>query len=195
MDRGRFDHLSYVRIHGLCRCRGYNRRGDFFKTRLALMEDGENRRILIGGDALDASVTATGKRGRPPADAVEALNCPTYTQNKRYRADALRLALVVDKEVVDGRSQWWVPELKSRVGATRSSAAGGVDAARWALVAGARNRNSGQELSEEGGQLHVDLARDAEYQDAVAWKQWKNSKPLREGINSKSVVDTRWAPA
>ena len=115
------------------------------------MEDGENRRILIGGDALDASVTATGKRGRPPADAVEALNFPTYTQNKRYRADALRLALVVDKEVVDGRSQWWVPELKSRVGATRASVMEGVDTAISAQVEGECNRKTGQEISGEDG--------------------------------------------
>ena len=48
------------------------------------------RRRLVG--YIDSSVTVTGKRGRPPADVVEALNGPTDTQDRRYRVDGRRLA-------------------------------------------------------------------------------------------------------
>ena len=61
------------------------------------MADGEKERKLAGNDAIDTSVTVTGERGRPPADLVEALGDTTYTEDKRYRADALRSALVAEE--------------------------------------------------------------------------------------------------
>ena len=75
------------------------------------MEDEENKGVLTGDTAMGAAVTvltgddamATGKRGRPPADVAAALDGPTYTQDKTYRADAPFPAFVADNEVVKGR--------------------------------------------------------------------------------------------
>ena len=58
-----------------------------------------------GDDATDTSVAVTGKWGRPPANAAEALNDPTRSEEKRYRVDTFRLALVADKEGVTGHAQ------------------------------------------------------------------------------------------
>ena len=104
---------------------------------------------------------------------MEFLNGPTRTQDRRYRADALRLASVADGEVVKGHAQWRHTELKSRVDATRPSVVEGADAAVSTWVAGERNCISGQDLTEEAGNLHVDLARDATEEELNAWGKFK----------------------
>ena len=75
VGRGRFDRLLYGQIHEPRKRRGCDRKDSkgFLKTRLASMVDEENKRMLTGDDALGASVTLTGKGGRPPADVAEAL--------------------------------------------------------------------------------------------------------------------------
>ena len=50
---------------------------------------------------MDASVTVSGKKGRPPADAERSLNGPARTQEKRYRSDAPHLAFAAEKEVAE----------------------------------------------------------------------------------------------
>ena len=41
--------------------------------------------------------------------------------------------------------------------------------------------------------MHVDLAGDAKEKGVNAWKEFEVPKPLKEGSNSKAIVDTRWA--
>ena len=125
MDRDRFDYLSYSQIHGLRKRRGYNRTDseEVLNTRLDSMAGEENKRKLTGDGAMDTSATVTGERGRPPAYVAEVSSGPTYTQDKRYRVDARRLACVAEKEVLRGHTNRRNPELKSRVGAAGPSVA------------------------------------------------------------------------
>ena len=76
------------------------------KTRLASMENEENKRKLTGGSTMDTWVAITGKRGRPPSDVVEFPSGPTRNQDRRYRVDALRLASVSEKGVVTEHDKW-----------------------------------------------------------------------------------------
>ena len=146
---------------------------------------------------MDASVTLTGRRGRPPADVAGAMNGPTYTQGKRYCVDALRLARAVGNGVAKAYSQRRNPETKSRADATRSSVADGVDAAisRWA--AGDYNCVLGQESQWEEERLRAHLARGGEKEGYRAWAQFrprvcvgeiKVFRPRRGGNDFKVVV-------
>ena len=91
--------------------------------------------------------------------------------------DAPLSALVADEGVVGKHSRRRNPELESRVDATLSSAAEGVDAAISAWVAEECNRSLGQELSEDGERLHVAMAPDAKEKELNLRKQFKVSKP------------------
>ena len=53
---------------------------------------------------MDTSPSVLGKRYRPPSDGVDAADDSHVTQEKRYRADTLRLASVADMEVVEKRA-------------------------------------------------------------------------------------------
>ena len=57
-----------------------------------------------GKQNMDTSPSVLGKRDRPPSDGVDAADDSHVTQEKRYRADTLRLALVADIEVVGERA-------------------------------------------------------------------------------------------
>ena len=72
------------------------------------------------------------------------------------------MAFVTGKEVVTGRAQWWNPDLKPQVDASRSSAVGGADSANSGRVAGECNRISGQEVSEEEERMHADVVMETE---------------------------------
>ena len=61
-----------------------------------------------------------------------------------------------------------------------------------ACVAEERNRVSGQELTEEEGRSHGDLARNANERELGAWRQFKVSLPVGMGAQSEGMVDTRW---
>ena len=54
-------------------------------------------------------------------DAVDHSECSQLRRDKRYRAGALRTALVTGMEVVKEHAYWRNPELKSRVDATQPS--------------------------------------------------------------------------
>ena len=110
-DHGRFDHLSNGQIRGLRkrRVRGRVESREVSVTRSASIEDEESRRILTGYGASDASVTVSGKRARPPAGVAELPDGPAINQDKRFRADALRLAFAADTEVVKEHAQWRNP--------------------------------------------------------------------------------------
>ena len=47
-------------------------------------------------------------------------------------------------------------------------------------------------LSEEEEKSHEDLGRDAKVKDLDAWRQFKESEPLKGRDISKAVVSTRW---
>ena len=93
------------------------------------MEVGENKRAPAEDRDIDAPMSVSGNWGQPPMDVVGLSRGPRLRRDQRYRADALRTALVADKEEVRGHARRRSPELKSRVGPTQFSLAEGVDAA------------------------------------------------------------------
>ena len=60
-------------------------------------------------------------------------------------------------------------------------------------VAEKRDRVSGQELTDEGGRAHADLASRAKERELGAWKQFKVYPPAQMRAQTKVVVDSRWA--
>ena len=102
IDHGKYDHLSYDQLREQCKKRSYKRKDSkvALKTRLASMDVEESKRTLTGDNAMNTSVSVTGKRGRTPLDVAEYLDGPV----KRCCADALRVASVPDKEVVNQRA-------------------------------------------------------------------------------------------
>ena len=95
---------------------------------------------------------------------------------------------MTDTEVEKGHNQWRNPELRARGGATRPSVLEGVEAAISAWVAEECNRVLGQDLAEEGEELHTNE------RELSAWKRFEAFKPLQESGKSESVGNTRWAP-
>ena len=153
VDLGQYDHPSYDRIRGQCERLKYSRMDSTaaLKTRLAAMAAKESKRTSHARNDMDNSMSVSGTKDRPPVDVVGYSNGSQDSQDKRCRADAPRLASVADKEVARGHTQWWRPELKSRLDAAQSSAVEGVGAAISAWVAEKRNHVLGQELSGEAG--------------------------------------------
>ena len=68
----------------------------------------------------------------------------------------------------------------------------GLGAANSPWVADERNRVLGQQLSEEGEELHAGLARDAKVKELDAWKSCEVCEPFTETNITYAVVDTRW---
>ena len=119
---------------------------------------------------------------------VERLRGPAFVPDKQRKRDALRAAFVADKELAREQAPWRNSDFKSRVEASRSSAAVGAEAAISARV-------PGQELSGEDGVAHADLVRDAKVEELDAWKSFKAVKPARAGNAGKTAVGTRYALA
>ena len=65
----------------------------------------ESKRVRTVDDAMNASVSVTGKRVGEPVDAGENLNGPPRNQGKRRRLGDLHSAFVSDEEVVKVRAQ------------------------------------------------------------------------------------------
>ena len=63
-------------------------------------------------EKLDAPVTGTGERGRPPVDVVEHQQDPTFVLDIRCRRGDFREVFVADKEVVKEHARKWNSELK-----------------------------------------------------------------------------------
>ena len=84
--------------------------------------------------------------------------------------DDSHLAFVADEEVVGKHAKWRYPDLKSRLDSTQSSVAGGVGATIYPWVAEESNRVLDQELTEDEGKLHGDLAGVAKGRELEAWK-------------------------
>ena len=112
------------------------------KTRLAAMGAEDKRHPLSGNQNADSSASVLGKRDRPPPNWVDNVVDSPVSQDKRPRADALRVALVADMEGVRGHDPWRNPELKSQVVAAHSSVVEGVDAAVSVRFADECNRVS-----------------------------------------------------
>ena len=72
------------------------------------------------------------------------------------------------------------------------SSAGGVGAAIFAWVAERCSRVLGPELTDEKGNLHADLAPDAEAQKLNARRQFNVRKPPEGGSISIDVFNTSW---
>ena len=68
----------------------------------------------------------------------------------------------------------------------------GLGAANSPWVADERNRVLGQQLSEEGEELHAGLARDAKVKELDAWKRFGAYEPFDETHITKAIVNTRW---
>ena len=94
------------------------------KTGFASTDKEESERTLTKG----ASVSVSGKWCRNSVDPAEYLDGPPQKQEKRYRADALRLACDAEEEGVKGHAQWRRPELESRADAAHPSLAERADA-------------------------------------------------------------------
>ena len=88
-----------------------------------------SKRSSAGSNDIDSSVALLAEREQPLRTVAEHLEGSQLSQDMRYRAGALRVALVADLEVVKARTQWRNPELKSRVGDTQPSVEEGFDAA------------------------------------------------------------------
>ena len=63
------------------------------------------------------------------------------------RGETPATTTAVDLAVVHAHAQWWSPDIKPNMEASRSSSAEGVDGAISAWVADERNRISGQEVT------------------------------------------------
>ena len=92
-------------------------------------------------------------------------------------------------------AQWRNPESKSKLDATQSSVAEGVDTAISDWVTVERNRVLVQELSGEEEKLRGDLARGAEVKEVHTWKRFRAPGPLEESDVSRALVSTRWVIA
>ena len=105
---------------------------------------------------MDSSETLAGKRERAPVEGVMDSDTPTQSTDKESRLGDLRLASVMDKEVVKGRALRWQPGMKEgidtqiRRGAGASVFVDGGGPVLSAWVAEEWNRILGQELTECG---------------------------------------------
>ena len=128
------------------------------KTRLEAIDAVERRLIIQNENAMDTSPSVLGKRDR----SVEKLSAeePTRQQveGKRPRGDAPAITMEVDLAVTQAHAQWWSLDLKSKIEASPSDAAEGVDGAISALVADECNRALCQEPSQEKDEAHAELA-------------------------------------
>ena len=57
----------------------------------------------VRGD-MDGRLTGTENRGRTPADVVKPLKGPTLVQDRRCKRNALRVAGIAEKEIVEGHA-------------------------------------------------------------------------------------------
>ena len=132
----RWEDVSYDQIHQLCERRSTSRidSDEAPKTRLAPKGAEGRKGAYTDSDAMDASATGTGKRGRAPDDAAETSGERLGNQGKRCRVGGLHPASVAQKEVLKGHTQLRNRDLKSRLDATQAPAAGGWwnVIARWA---------------------------------------------------------------
>ena len=113
-------------------------------------------------------------------------------QEGRGRASDLHSVFVAGEEIVNGRPEYWEPEIKAHWDATHAPPAGGVAAATSTWTAAERSRVSDQELVAGGEKLHVGSASVAQERAIGDWGKFKVFQPVEEGALSKSVVDTRW---
>ena len=112
----------------------------------------------------------------------------------------LRPAFVTDKEVVRERAKWWQSEMTGKIdthtrmdpGAPFLVGSGGP--ALSARAPGARDRISGQELTEEEERNFADLAYKAKARELEAREHFKVSPPEKSGTRPKDLVDKRWPP-
>ena len=74
VGRGRYDHLSCDHFHEQCYSRVASKAVS--KIRLNSMAAGESRRTLTEDDAMDTSVSVTGKRNCTPVSTAEYLGGP-----------------------------------------------------------------------------------------------------------------------
>ena len=123
---------------------------------------------------------------------AERLHGPTIVLDKRRKRDAPSAAFVADKEVVKEHAQWRDSESRPPVGASRSSAVVGLEAAISARVADEYNRVLGRGSTEGGETAHANLVREAEAKWPDAWKSSQVSNPLRAGDVGKPAVGIRW---
>ena len=61
-----------------------------------------------------------------------------------------------------------------------------------AWVAEEFNRILGRDVTGEDGKSNLELVGDAEEHRRSAWNRFKVFSPIKEGGNSKAIVDTRW---
>ena len=120
------------------------------------MSDRQVRRTHDAQGDLDSAVAGSGERGRPPTNAVEHLEGPTFA--RPLLTERPSRGLCCGKAVKD-HAHWWYSELKSQVEASRSSAVGGLEVAIPARVADVCNRVFGQESSKEGEAARAGLVR------------------------------------
>ena len=60
-----------------------------------------------------------------------------------------------------------------------------------AYVAKERNRELGQDLTEEAGRVHADLKGNAKEREVCTWRQFKVFPPTKIGAQTKAVKDTQ----
>ena len=71
-------------------------------TRRAVLGAEASTRTLTESNDVDTPTSVSGKRGRPPPDAVEHLNCFHVSQDERCRGRALRSAVAAVTGAVMG---------------------------------------------------------------------------------------------
>ena len=118
---------------------------------------------------------------------------PTQQQveGKRRRGEAPAITMAVDLAAAQAHAQRWSPDLKPKMEASPSDAVEGADGAISAWVADACNRVLGQELPQEEGGMHAELAHEGKRRELEDWEKFQAFLPLHACKVQKQLVETR----
>ena len=109
------------------------------------MDAAARQSLKLNENAMDTSPSVLGKRDRSTAGPTNIESSSQVAEGKRSRGDAAATTLALDLAVAHAQPQWRSPDLESKMEASPSTVAEGVDGAISAWVADECKRKSGQE--------------------------------------------------